>query len=283
MLVDAGATIGGTVAAGLSGPGRFRYGGIRDFFLGVQFIGGDAELLRAGGKVVKNAAGFDLPKFLVGSLGRFGVMTELTFKVFPKPIATQTLCVRCGSHGQAVERMAKAAASRWELDAIDYRPDQQTIYLRVAGPPQVNESIEREICSVWGDDVSQCPSADAFWQSVRELNWSGNDSIAVKVPTTPRQFPGLYASLADNDVLQCHLSVAGNVLWILLQTSDRLTTLDKELRSRGISGLVVRGDGATPLVGNWVTSEMQTAVKAALDPPARFPNLLTNTTAATER
>src|SRR6188474_3320713 len=91
LLVEAGATLGGTVAAGLSGPGRFRFGGLRDFILGVRFVDGLGRLLRMGGKVVKNAAGFDLPKFFVGSLGRFGVLTELTFKVFPRPAASRTL------------------------------------------------------------------------------------------------------------------------------------------------------------------------------------------------
>src|SRR5947208_13328723 len=91
LLVRAGATLGGTVAAGLNGPGRFRFGGLRDFILGVKFIDGLGRLLRLGGKVVKNAAGFDVPKFMVGSLGRFGVLTEITFKVFPRPAATHTL------------------------------------------------------------------------------------------------------------------------------------------------------------------------------------------------
>src|SRR3954470_5132951 len=91
MLVDAGATLGGTVAAGLSGPGRFRFGGLRAFILGVRFVDGNGRLLRMGGKVVKNAAGFDLPKFFVGSVGRFGVLGEITFKVFPRPASSLTL------------------------------------------------------------------------------------------------------------------------------------------------------------------------------------------------
>ena len=85
MWLEAGATLGGTVAAGFSGPGRFRFGGVRDFILGVRFVDGLGRLLRMGGKVVKNCAGFDLPKFFVGSLGRFGVLAEITFKVFPRP------------------------------------------------------------------------------------------------------------------------------------------------------------------------------------------------------
>src|SRR6266851_2564262 len=69
-LVERGATLGGTVAAGLSGSGRYRFGGVRDFIIGVRFVDGQGQLVRGGGKVVKNAAGFDLPKLMVGSLGR---------------------------------------------------------------------------------------------------------------------------------------------------------------------------------------------------------------------
>src|SRR5438105_916896 len=90
VLARAGATLGGTVASGLNGPGRFRFGGLRDFILGVKFVDGEGRLLRLGGKVVKNAAGFDIPKFFVGSLGRYGVLAEITFKVFPRVAAFRT-------------------------------------------------------------------------------------------------------------------------------------------------------------------------------------------------
>ncbi|MCB0114754.1 MAG: FAD-binding protein, partial [Caldilineaceae bacterium] len=65
-LAEDGATLGGTVAAGLSGPGRLRYGGVRDFLIGVRFVDGRGEEVRGGGNVVKNAAGFDFPKLMVG-------------------------------------------------------------------------------------------------------------------------------------------------------------------------------------------------------------------------
>ncbi len=102
-LMRAGATLGGTVAGGLSGPGRYRYGGVRDFILGVRYVDCSGELIRAGGKVVKNAAGFDIPKLMAGSLGMFGVLAELTFKVFPAPQAYATLVVQCIDPGEAVD------------------------------------------------------------------------------------------------------------------------------------------------------------------------------------
>ena len=75
------------MAAGTCGPARYRYGGVRDFIIGARFVDGTGALVGGGGKVVKNAAGFDLPKLMVGSLGRLGVLVEVTFKVFPAPQA----------------------------------------------------------------------------------------------------------------------------------------------------------------------------------------------------
>src|SRR5262245_36002196 len=130
VLAKSGATLGGSVAAGLSGPGRFRYGGLRDFILGVRFVDGSGQLLHLGGKVVKNAAGFDLPKFFVGSLGRFGVLAELTFKVFPRPASRLTLKLAVASMTDAARILMAAASGRWEAEALE-------------DPPGANRSEER--------------------------------------------------------------------------------------------------------------------------------------------
>src|SRR5882724_10484249 len=122
MFAEAGATLGGTVAAGVSGPARFRFGGLRDFILGVRFVDGEGRLLRLGGKVVKNAAGFDLPKFFVGSLGRFGALAEITFKVFPRAATTRTLRLEAKSAAAMTEIFSTAGSARWELDALDASP-----------------------------------------------------------------------------------------------------------------------------------------------------------------
>src|SRR5690606_24783111 len=106
-LAQRGATIGGTVASGLNGPGRLRFGGLRDFIIGVTFVDGTGRRVRGGGRVVKNAAGFDLPKLLVGSAGRLGVIVEATFKVFPLPQAWRTVRITC----RDIERSAALIAA----------------------------------------------------------------------------------------------------------------------------------------------------------------------------
>ncbi len=85
------ATIGGVLATGASGPLRLRYGPPRDFTLGLKFASVDGKLIKAGGKVVKNVAGYELTKVIVGSMGTLGIITQATFKIFPKPPHEQTL------------------------------------------------------------------------------------------------------------------------------------------------------------------------------------------------
>lgn len=183
MLVEAGSTIGGVVASGLSGPGRFRYGGVRDFILGVRFVDGMGRLLRLGGKVVKNAAGFDVPKFLVGSLGRFGVIGEVAFKVFPKPESTLTLQMPF-----SVEKMAQLANSRFEADALDVLPGGAAMLVRLAGPGKALEVLAKEI----GGEIID-PSV---WYAIRDTPWHFKSDL------TPDQI---------GEFKTAHVSCSGNV------------------------------------------------------------------------
>lgn len=88
---SAGATVGGCVAAGLSGPRRQQAGAVRDFMLGVKLVDGTGQALSFGGQVMKNVAGYDVSRLLAGSLGTLGVLAEVTLKVLPRPLAERTL------------------------------------------------------------------------------------------------------------------------------------------------------------------------------------------------
>jgi glycolate oxidase FAD binding subunit len=132
ILARSGATLGGTVASGLSGSGRYRYGGVRDFVIGMRVIDGAGRLIRSGGKVVKNAAGFLLHHGMVGSLGRFGVIVDVTCKVFPRPEAHATLRVDCGSLDGAWQAVARLQMAGRDLEAIDFDAD-GTLWVRIAG------------------------------------------------------------------------------------------------------------------------------------------------------
>src|SRR5206468_8230111 len=96
------ATVGGTLAAAMHGPLKHGYGGARDYCVGVQFVTGDGKLAKAGGRVVKNVAGYDLMKLMIGSYGSLGVITSASLRVYPRPKQTRTFVMQCGSREEAL-------------------------------------------------------------------------------------------------------------------------------------------------------------------------------------
>jgi glycolate oxidase FAD binding subunit len=272
MLVEAGATLGGTVAAGLSGPGRFRFGGVRDFILGVRFVDGQGRLLRMGGKVVKNCAGFDLPKFFVGSLGRYGVLAEVTFKVFPVPASRLTLRLTTSDAEAAAKVLTEAANSRWELDALDLLPDSKTVCLRLAGPAPALEALSCEVLARWPGQVLSVAEADAAWTELREFRWAHSGCVLVKVAITPAVVPALYAVARSLEGTRIHVSAGGNVAFVSLPSSVPAAALQERLRALSLPAVCLSGNA--PLwCGTRTDSAISTAVKQALDPQNRFPGL----------
>jgi glycolate oxidase FAD binding subunit len=272
MLTDAGATVGGMVASGLSGPGRFRFGGVRDFILCVRFVDGAGRLLRLGGKVVKNAAGFDLPKFFVGSLGRFGVLVEITFKVFPLPASRLTLKLSGNNIIGAARILMEAANTRWEPEALDLLPDGRTVLLRLGGPFVALQFLAREILSRWQGEILADVEADSVWTQLREFHWAHANGPLIKVPLAPAGVDIFLEMLAGLDGALAHVSSGGNVAYVSLATADQASAMDEKLRVLALSGLTLRG--AAPLwLGQRNRWEISAAVKSALDAENRFPGL----------
>jgi glycolate oxidase FAD binding subunit len=104
-----GGTIGGVVAAATSGPRRPFAGGVRDHVLGIDGVSGRGEAFKAGGRVVKNVTGYDIPRLMTGSWGRLAAITSVSIKVLPKPRAEATLLIEGLEDGAALALMARAA------------------------------------------------------------------------------------------------------------------------------------------------------------------------------
>src|SRR5262249_61306613 len=113
-------------------PCRYRYGGVRDFLLGAEFVDGSGRLIRSGGKVVKNAAGFYLHNMMVGSLGRLGALVEITVKVFPRPDARVTVRGDFPDQAAALEAFLRVAAGRFDCEALDFAPP-AAVWARLGG------------------------------------------------------------------------------------------------------------------------------------------------------
>ncbi len=117
---------------GLSGSGRYRYGGVRDFLIGAVIVDGEGRSIRSGGKVVKNAAGFLLHHAIVGSAGRFGVLRKSPSKCFPRPRRGRRWTSGAAALPTRCTRRAAVIAQRFELEAIDADAG-GTLWIRLAG------------------------------------------------------------------------------------------------------------------------------------------------------
>lgn len=257
-LKGRGATLGGTVAAGLSGPLRHRYGGLRDFLLGVRFVDGEGRVVRGGGKVVKNAAGFPFHRLMVGSLGAFGVMVELSFKVFPRPRTTRTLRVRRENLEEALAELERLRLLPLDLLALDLVPP-ATLELRLGGFERSVEARLKRLQDLLGDGEVLAED-EAHWEAVRDLGFLEGSPIWVKVPAKPHLIPRLEAlPLGPRRYLD-----GGEVLYAGT-TEEGL----KALRETGLPHLVLRG-AETPLFPE-PQGAFFAGVKKALDPKGRFP------------
>jgi len=155
----AGATVGGCVAAGLSGPRRQQAGAVRDFVLGVKLIDGTGQVLDFGGQVMKNVAGYDVSRLVAGSLGTLGVLSEVTLKVLPKPVAEQTLVFDIGE-SDAITRLNQWGGQPLPISASFWHQGQ--LWLRLSGARAAVEAARGKLGGTVAVD------AEKHWISVRE-------------------------------------------------------------------------------------------------------------------
>ena len=155
----AGATLGGCVASGLSGPRRAYAGSVRDYVLGVRMLDGNAEDLRFGGEVMKNVAGYDVSRLMAGSMGTLGLLLEVSLKVLP--VLAQELTLRFSmGEAEALDKMNRWAGQPLSLSATCYHDGMLTV--RLSGAAAAVSSVRQKL---GGEEVKD---AHIFWHSVRE-------------------------------------------------------------------------------------------------------------------
>lgn len=266
-IADAHATVGGTIATGVSGPGRYRYGGVRDFVIGARVVDGRGRLIASGGQVVKNAAGFLLHHALVGSAGRLGIIAEVSLKVFPRPEATQTLVVRGDSLSAALDAHERLRLANLDLDALDLDAATATVSARLAGTADALERrAARAIAVLTRGAEALTGAAEAqHWHAQSLAHWP-SAGATVKVPATPSSLAAVLGTLAPFG--PCRVSVGGAVVY--LHTTQPMDALDTALIAQHRVGAVVRGAGAGTRLGVRAATAFADRVRGTLDPDGRF-------------
>ena len=284
LLVDAGSTVGGAVAAGANGPGRLRYGGLRDFLLAVAFVDGRGEIVRGGAKVVKNAAGFDLPKLMVGSLGRLGVLTECTFKVFPHPESCATLRVAGMAFDEALAAAGRIGTGAVELECLElvHGLAGWDLEIRIGGRSYALDARLNRAADVFDSDVATLVGdADTnHWRARRELHWAPPDAPVLKLPVTPATAGVLEQVLAELDAAHAARIYSAGIQQAFLawpaERSADLPALDRALTESKLTALALRAPAeavAKPILGYRSGGELLRRVEQALDPAGRFGRL----------
>ena len=188
----AGATLGGTVACGFSGPRRPYAGSVRDCVLGCKILDGQGEILSFGGQVMKNVAGFDVSRLMVGALGTLGVLLEISLKVLPRPECERTL-VFAMAQPEALAAMNRWCAEPWPISGLAH--DESWIYLRLSGAEPAVAAAHKQL----GGDVAA--DGEGFWhrlceQRLRFFQYPalGNALWRLSVPPAapPLELPGCW-------------------------------------------------------------------------------------------
>jgi glycolate oxidase FAD binding subunit len=171
------ATLGGCIAAGLAGPRRTAYGpcygGVRDFVLGARMLDGRGEVLTFGGSVMKNVAGYDLARLLVGSLGILGVILEVSVKVLPQPAAQLTLSFELEQQ-ESLDRLNAWAGQPLPLSASMWH--EGVLSVRLSGSRAAVTDARGRL----GGELMEVSVADAFWAHIREQThpfFTGGDAL----------------------------------------------------------------------------------------------------------
>ncbi len=166
-----GGTVGGMVAAGLSGPARATSGSVRDYVLGLSMVNGRAEHLSFGGQVMKNVAGYDLSRLMVGALGTLGLITEVSLKVLPVAPGEASLRFTL-DEASAITKLNQWAGQPLPLNASAWAVDggQPVLHLRLRGAvAAVEAASQRLLAEVPGQRV-ESPDIHAYWQAARDLH-----------------------------------------------------------------------------------------------------------------
>jgi glycolate oxidase FAD binding subunit len=251
------ATLGGTLACGLSGPRRPYAGAARDFILGTRILNSRGEALSFGGEVMKNVAGYDVSRLMVGALGTLGILLEASLKVLPKPAQELTLEQELTTQ-EAIATMNAWACRPLPVSAACY--DGERLYVRLSGAPAGVRAARTQV----GGEQRQ--DGEAFWAALREHTqpfFSGATPlwrISVPALTPPLAVSGSWL-----------LDWGGAQRW--LRTEERPETIRRAATDAGGHATLFRGGDRTGEVFHPLApglARLHRQLKSAFDPNGLF-------------
>jgi glycolate oxidase FAD binding subunit len=207
-------TLGGVVAANASGPRRIQAGACRDSLIGIRFVDGTGTVVKNGGRVMKNVTGYDLVRLLAGSHGTLGVVTSVSFKLLPIPGTAATLVLRSLDDARAVEAMALALGSPFEVSGAAHWPGEGT-FLRIEGFAASiayrAERLSRLLADFGPAELEEGPEVARRWSAIRDVApFHSSAGDVWRLSVTPSRAPAIAAAIGADAVLY---DWGGGLIW----------------------------------------------------------------------
>ncbi|ARO28844.1 MULTISPECIES: glycolate oxidase subunit GlcE [unclassified Rhizobium] len=245
-------TIGGVFAANVSGPRRLIAGAARDSLLGVRFVNGRGEIIKAGGRVMKNVTGLDLVKLIAGSHGTLGFITELTFRVPPRPKTEQTLVLSGLNDAEAANAMAAAMALPVEISGAAHLPltvtwkflagklpEGEATVLRVEGlPGSVDVRIEKLAAAMSAfATVTRLdePESRRLWREIRDVlpYADGTTRPVWRVSVAPGNGHQLVSALRLEAGVDAFYDWQGGLVWMRMEADPEADLVRRFIKALG--------------------------------------------------
>ena len=275
------ANIGGVIATGRSGPRRVLSGAARDALIGVNFVNGKGEFIRAGGRVMKNVTGYDLTKLQTGAHGSLGILTDVTFKLIPKPEAQATLVFSGLDYERGVKAMSAGLGCSFEVSAAAMVPrdgDMLTL-MRLEGfekPLQGRvDNLVALLKEVGTPEILRQSESEALWASVRDVASYVPDEAALwRVSTVPSAAATLLKQVEPVLVAKPLIDWGGGLLWLpVMDAGDaRAAQIRAALPKRAGHATLYRASAATRLAASpfhplsVAQANLNSKIKEAFDP-----------------
>jgi len=269
-----GPTLGGVIAANVAGSRRLAAGAARDHFLGFEAVSGDGVAFKAGGRVVKNVTGYDLPKLLAGSWGTLAVLTTITVRVAPAPETETTVIVPASDAADAVAVLTRALGTPHDVSAAAFVPGRGAA-LRVEGfGESVAARVEGLLAALdLGVDVELVGDAEsrAFWSATSSASELSSACCVVRISVPPASAPEVVKAIEPDRYL---LDWGGGLIWAGFDGDVDVERVRATIREGHATlwkaPLALRASAPVfpPLRGP--VSELAARVKAAFDPAGRL-------------
>jgi len=198
------ATVGGMVAVNASGPRRLKAGACRDSLIGLRYVNGQGQIIKNGGRVMKNVTGYDLVKLMAGAHGTLGVITEVAFKLLPKPEATATLHFELGL-ADGLAKLREVMASPYDISAAAYADG--AALLRLEG---FAESVAYRAGKIGGDKIEGAGP----WAEIKNATALAGADAVWRLSVKPSDAAALVAGLAARGFSAPVLDWSGGLIWL---------------------------------------------------------------------